>query len=76
MPFRKVAALLRECAPGSELILKQHRHWVRYNGRTYRGLPKTGHGKPEVKIGTVEHMVRFFGLDAKCVKGHIPALNL
>jgi hypothetical protein len=73
--FAKVRAMLLECAPGHELILKKHRHWVRFNDRTYRGLPKIGHGKPEVKIGTVESMVNFLDIDRACARGQIAALR-
>jgi hypothetical protein len=74
--FSKVERLLSKCAPGSELILKKHLYWVRFNGLTYRGLPKGGHGKHEVKIGTIEQMVKYLFIDRECCKLQVPALNL
>lgn len=57
------------------MILKEHRHWVRYNGRTYRGLPKGGHGKLEVKIGTIEQMVTYLRIDTTCAQKQIASLT-
>lgn len=76
VPFAAVVRLLRDCAPGHGLVTKKHRQWVLFNGRTYRGLPRAGHGKLEVKIGTVEQMVRYLGIDEGCAKESLPALTL
>lgn len=75
VPFRRVRDLLDECAPGHELVLKKHRYWVRFGGRTYRGLPKGGHGKHEIKLGTVKQLVRHLGIDLDCARRHVPGLE-
>ena len=67
---------MSDCALGHELILKKHRYWVRYNKRTFRGLPKGGHGKLEIKIGTIEQMVTYLMIDVSCAKKYIPGLTL
>jgi hypothetical protein len=71
VPFDNVREMLDACAAGHELILKKHRYWVRFGGRTYRGLPKGGHGKNEVKLGTVRQMVRYLGIDEECAGLHL-----
>ena len=39
--------MLKKCAPGFVIVSKKHRKWVTYNGKTYYGLPKGGHGQDE-----------------------------
>ena len=74
VPFERVRDMLESCAPSHELILKKHRYWVRFGDRIYRGLPKGGHGKNEVKIGTVRQMVRYLGVDVECARRYFPSL--
>ena len=37
--FKDIRRMLGECAPGAGIEKKKHRYWVRYGGKTYRGLP-------------------------------------
>ena len=70
--------MLDECAPGAGIEAKKHRHWVRYAGKTYRGLPLGRHGRrenPEIEIGHVRQLIRFLGIDEECARQAIPALG-
>jgi len=66
--------MLKKCAPGAEVVLKKHRHWVQWGDRTYRGLPKGAPGSkdPEIERGHVKHMARYFDLDLDCVRKYLP----
>ncbi len=63
--------MLELCAPGHKRTLKTHRWWVRWNGRTFRGLPK-GPGRKqnaEVRFQYVEKLVAVLGIDRDCAAG-------
>ena len=57
-------AALAECAPDATVEAKLHRKWITVEGTTYRGFPKGAHGKknPEVEMGHVRRLARFFGI--------------
>jgi hypothetical protein len=71
-----VRKMLRRCAPGAEIEEKVHHHWVRYNGKTFRSLPKGRHGTrtPEAEIGHVVGMIRYLAIDEDCARLEIPQL--
>ncbi len=76
--FKDIRRMLGECAPGAGIEKKKHRHWVRYGGKTYRGLPLGRHGKrenPEIEIGHVRQLIRYFGIDEDGARQAIPALS-
>lgn len=63
--FKDILRMLDECAPGAVVEAKEHHNWVRFGGRTYRGLPLGKHGarkNPEIEAGHVRRMARFFGI--------------
>lgn len=68
--------MLKRCAPGAEVEEKLHHHWVRYNGRTFRALPKGRHGDrdPEVEVGHIDGMLDHLEIDKDCARRHIPQL--
>jgi hypothetical protein len=76
--FKDIRRMLHQCAPGAAIEKKKHRHWVRYDGKIYRGLPLGRHGKrenPEIEIGHVRQLIRYFGIDEACARQAIPALG-
>jgi hypothetical protein len=68
--------MLRHCAPAHKLVSTEHRYFIYFNKRVYRDFPNGGHGKFEVKLGTVRNVVRYLGIDEACAKKHIPGLPL
>jgi hypothetical protein len=61
--LKLVWAMLDECAKGYTTRQGQHNWIVMHNGKTFRGLTLGKHGKrtnPEVQIGHVRQLVRFF----------------
>lgn len=76
--LKVILRMLDRCAPGAAIENKKHRYWVRYGGKTYRGLPLGRHGRrenPEVEIGHVRQLIRYFGIDGDCARRAIPALG-
>jgi hypothetical protein len=75
--LKAIRAMLDACAPGHEFSQKKHRNWVRWKGRTFRGLPIGDRGKqdPEIQVGKVNKMCRFLAIDMKCAQLHIPVLQ-
>lgn len=70
VPLKLVWRLLEQCAPGSRWELREHRYWVSWGGKTFRGLPKGAHtGVKQVAVGHVRQMVRFFDIDRGCAGG-------
>lgn len=69
--------MLDDCAPGAVIVPKPHHNWVIWQGMTYRGLPRGRHGSsrrnPEIEVGHVKKMARFFGILA-CAQKNMPAL--
>ena len=62
--------MLRKCAPGYTIEDKDHRKWVRYNGKTFYDLPNGGHGKKEtydIHMHYVRNMSDVLGI-AECTK--------
>lgn len=72
----KVLKMVQRCAKGAKVEEKLHHHWVTYNGKTFRSLPKGGHGArtPEVEIGHVDGMIDFLEIDKDCARREIPQL--
>ena len=76
--FKHICRMLDLCAPGARIEKKKHRQWVRYQGKTYPGLPLGRHGRrenPEIEIGHVRQLIRFLGIDEECARQAIPALG-
>ena len=76
--FKDIRRMLDQCAPGAGIAKKKHRHWVRYGGKTYRGLPLGRHGKrenPEIEIGHVRQLIRHLGINEECARQVMPALG-
>lgn len=72
-----IQAMLMACAPGHRIEPREHRHWVYYAGKVYRGLPMGKHGhrrNVEIEIGHVRSLVRFLGIDTKCARKHLEEL--
>jgi hypothetical protein len=71
-----VEKMLRRCAEGAEVELKEHHYWVRYNGLTFRSISKGRHGAriPDVEIGHVVGMIRHLGIDIDCARREIVQL--
>jgi hypothetical protein len=74
-----VWALLDHCAPGWSKELKKHRVWIRWNGKTYIGMPK-GPGRTlerdhDVAIQKVRQMVTHLDIDPACAHGAMPQLG-
>jgi hypothetical protein len=70
-----VYEMLEHCAPGSTWETKKHRQWVRWNGRTYRGVPLGPHGRRTrvtIEAGHVRSLVRDLCIDPKCAAQFIP----
>lgn len=65
--------MLDRCAKGAEVEEKLHHHWVTFNGKTFRSLPKGSHGArvPEVEIGHIDGMLDYLGIDKDCARRHI-----
>lgn len=40
----EIKRMLDDCAPGAVIVEKKHHNWVMWRGRTYRALPRAGHG--------------------------------
>jgi len=76
VPLAKVLKMLERCAPGTEVELKLHHHWVRYNGKTFKSLPKGRHGArvPEVEIGHIDGMLDYLEIDKDCARREIRQL--
>jgi hypothetical protein len=72
-----VWGMLDMCAKGYTAKDKLHHWWVLYQGKTFRGLSKGQHGKsnPDIQVGAIKQMVRFFGLNHECVAQAVPALK-
>ena len=70
--MKEIRKMLDDCAPGAEIIEKKHHQWVTWRGRTYRTLPRAGHGKLEIHRLHVNKMARHLELDSDCVARHIP----
>ena len=66
--FREVEEMLRNCAKGHDIQLKEHFRQVRYEGRTYPTLPK----KNQIEVGHVRRMVRHLNIDRDCAKKFLP----
>lgn len=69
--------MLSHCAPGHERTLKTHHWWVRWNGRTFRTLPK-GPGRytnAEVRLQYVGKLVAVLGIDIDCAARFFPQLR-
>lgn len=64
--------MLEECAPGYTIVEKKHHNWVSWRGRTYRSLPRAGHGKLEIHRLHVMKLARHLEIDTGCVSRHIP----
>ena len=77
VPLKDVFRMLDECAPGFARQENIHHHWITYNGKTYRRLPKGGHGKsnPPIQIGHIHKMIRALGIDQDCAKKHLKILR-
>jgi hypothetical protein len=74
-----VREMLESCATGSKIKLKEHRIWILWNGKIYRGMPK-GPGRSEytnhdVKVMHVRQMVTYLGISMSCAKRFIPQLS-
>jgi hypothetical protein len=74
--FSKVRTMLKRCAPGHKLVETEHRYFIHFNKLVYRDFPNGGHGKFEVKLGTVRNVVRYLKIDQVCAKKAIPSLPL
>lgn len=60
--------MLDHCAEGHTRVLKEHRWWVTWRGRTYRGLPK-GPGRKQdadVRFRQVGKLVAVLRIDRDC----------
>lgn len=69
--------MLQQCAPGYEKEAKTHNWHVKYSGKTYPTLPLGPHGRrqnPDIEIGHVRSMIRFFGIE-DCAKKHLKQLH-
>lgn len=60
--------MLDRCAEGHERVLKTHRWWVTWRGRSFRDLPKgPGRGQDaDVRFQYVEHLIDVLEIDAAC----------
>ena len=70
--------MLEQCARGARIEAKKHRNWVYYDSKIFRGLPLGRHGKrnnPEIEIGHVRQLIRYFEIDEACARKAIPALG-
>jgi hypothetical protein len=75
--LKEIRKMLDDCAPGAIIESKLHHNWVRYAGKTYRGLPLGKHGarhNPEIEVGHVKRMARFFEI-LDCARKSLPALR-
>jgi len=72
----KILKMLDRCAKGAEVEEKLHHHWVTFNGKTFRSLPKGRHGArvPEVEIGHLDGMIDYLEIDKDCARREIPQL--
>ncbi len=70
--LKELKAMLEDCAPRFKIIEKEHHFWVTWSDRTYRGLPKGGHGKLEIHRLHVNKLARHLKIDRDCVDGHFP----
>ncbi|HSS50129.1 MAG TPA: hypothetical protein VLX28_14420 [Thermoanaerobaculia bacterium] len=71
--LKEIKKMLDGCAPGATIDFKPHKTWVHWNGRTYWGLPRGAHGareNPEIEIGHVKKMARFFEI-LDCAKKYL-----
>lgn len=75
--LKEIREMLDACAPGARIVAKEHRNWVLYDRKTFRGLPLGKHGRSrenaEVEIGHVRRMARFFAI-LECARKHLPQL--
>jgi hypothetical protein len=71
----EVWAALEKCTPDMTVVVKTHRKWITVGGKTFRGFPNGAHGgrNPEVEIGHVRRMARFFDI-LDCMKRFISGL--
>ena len=77
--LKAIFEMLKDCAPGYAHKEKEHRHWIMYGGKTFRGLPKGKHGsgsRAEIEIGHIKDMVKHLGISPKCANAHLPLLQL
>lgn len=77
IPLADVLEMLKQCALGHHVREKPHHYWVTYNGQTFTGLPKGGHGqsKPRIEIGHIKKMIRSLEVDMECAKKMLPILR-
>ncbi len=76
--IKAIREMLGACAEGFDWKEKPHHHWVAYRGKTYRALPKGGHGRGEegeIQIGHLKKMIRFLGIEEDCAKRYLPILG-
>ncbi len=64
VPLSDIFVMLKECAPGHQVVERTHHYCVYYNSLTFPSLPKGAHGKsnPGIQKGVIKKMARFFGI--------------
>lgn len=77
-PVSAVFAMLDRCASGYKVRPKEHRIWILFGAKTYRGLPKGGHSERDYTVppSTIRQIQRFFDLDPDCVEECIPQVKI
>lgn len=63
--------MLAECAPGYERRESREYWTVKYNGKSYRSLPRGPHGRrinPDIETGYVRSLIRHLAIDLECAE--------
>lgn len=72
--LKEIETMLNDCAPGAVIEPKIHKNWVLWNDKIWWDLPRGKHGNrqnPEIQVGHVRRMMRFFGV-LDCAKKYLP----
>lgn len=75
--LQAIWTMLENCAPGHAREPKTHYWVIRFGDKTYPTFPLGPHGKrnnPEIQVGHVRRMARFFGI-LECAKDQLAQLR-
>lgn len=73
VPAHQIYAMLHACVPGIEIREHSSGHIAQQDGLDFPFLPPLGGAM--VPLGTVELLIRTFGIDRDCARGEVPMLD-